>query len=244
MKILLAEDNAVNRRVALGLLSKRGHRVTVAVNGLEALKAMELESFDIVLMDVQMPEMGGLEATAAIRERERATGTHTRIVALTAHAMKGDQERCLAAGMDGYLVKPIDRTALYAAVEQHDLEVAAFATAVPPEAFDRAELVRLMGDDEHFVQEIIELFREDCPVQLAAIKTAIDQGDAKGLASAAHTLKGTAANLTARRVAEAARALELLGREGLMRATAGPWLHLEREVQQFLAAISGPATRA
>ena len=107
LSVLLAEDNLVNQRLAVRLLEKRGHRVVVAGTGLEALKALEKESFDLVLMDVQMPEMDGLEATAAIREKEKSTGGHQAVVALTAHAMKGDREKCLAGGMDGYLTKPI-----------------------------------------------------------------------------------------------------------------------------------------
>jgi len=107
MKVLLAEDNAVNQRLTVRLLEKRGHTVAVAGNGLEALAALRKESFDLVFMDVQMPEMDGYEATAAIREEETKSGRHQQIIALTAHAMKGDRERCLAAGMDGYLSKPI-----------------------------------------------------------------------------------------------------------------------------------------
>ena len=103
MKVLLAEDNAVNQRLTVRLLEKRGHTVAVAGNGLEALAALRKESFDLVFMDVQMPEMDGFEATAAIREEETKSGRHQQIIALTAHAMKGDRERCLAAGMDGYL---------------------------------------------------------------------------------------------------------------------------------------------
>jgi two-component system, sensor histidine kinase and response regulator len=107
LRILVAEDNAVNQRVAIRLLEKRGHRVALAANGREALEALEKETFDLVLMDLQMPEMGGIEATAALREKERIRGTHVPVIALTAHAMKGDSERCLAAGMDDYLSKPI-----------------------------------------------------------------------------------------------------------------------------------------
>jgi signal transduction histidine kinase/DNA-binding response OmpR family regulator len=107
LSVLLVEDNAVNQRLAARLLEKRGHRVVVAANGREALAALENKVFDLVLMDVQMPEMDGLEATAAIRKKERLSGKHLAVIALTAHAMKGDQERCLAAGMDGYLSKPI-----------------------------------------------------------------------------------------------------------------------------------------
>jgi CheY-like chemotaxis protein len=107
LHILLAEDNAINQRVAVRLLEKLGHMVTVANNGREALDAVQRHRFDLILMDVQMPEMGGFEATAQLRERERQSGVHVPIIALTAHAMKGDRERCLAAGMDGYLAKPI-----------------------------------------------------------------------------------------------------------------------------------------
>jgi two-component system, sensor histidine kinase and response regulator len=118
MKVLLAEDNIVNQRVAVGLLQRRGHDVTVVSTGVEALDALKTGRFDVVLMDVQMPVMGGFEATAAIRRAEEETGQHLRIVAMTAHAMAGDRERCLAAGMDGYLAKPIDPAVLFAAVEK------------------------------------------------------------------------------------------------------------------------------
>jgi PAS domain S-box-containing protein len=117
--ILLAEDNAVNRKVATKLLQKRGHTVVEAVNGREALKVLEQRTFDLVLMDVEMPEMNGLDATIAIRERERAGHTHVPIIAMTAHAMRGDREKCLAAGMDAYLPKPICAGALFAAI--HDV---------------------------------------------------------------------------------------------------------------------------
>ncbi len=112
LRVLLAEDNAVNRRLAMKLLEKRGHHVKAAVNGREALEAWEKERFDVILMDVQMPEMDGFEATAAIRIRERKTGQRQPIIAVTAHAMKGDREKCLKAGMDGYVTKPISITEL------------------------------------------------------------------------------------------------------------------------------------
>jgi two-component system sensor histidine kinase/response regulator len=106
LRVLLAEDNPVNRRLAKRLLEKRGHRVVLAVNGREAVEALEKESSDLVLMDLQMPEMDGLEAAVAIREKEKGSAFHQPIAALTAHAMKGDREICLAAGIDGYLTKP------------------------------------------------------------------------------------------------------------------------------------------
>jgi two-component system sensor histidine kinase/response regulator len=117
--ILLAEDNFVNQQVALGILLKQGYRVVVAVNGLEALKAFGEQTFDLVLMDVQMPEMGGFAATAEIRERERGRGTHVPIIAMTAHAMSGDRERCLAAGMDDYISKPIRGRALTELIDRY-----------------------------------------------------------------------------------------------------------------------------
>jgi CheY-like chemotaxis protein len=119
VRILLAEDNKVNQRVAVRMLEKDGHQVIVVGDGHQALAALEREDFDLVLMDVQMPEMGGLEATAAIREKEKSTGRHLPIVAMTAGAMQGDQEKCLAAGMDGYLSKPVRSQELREIVETH-----------------------------------------------------------------------------------------------------------------------------
>ena len=132
MQILIAEDNLVNQRVAATLLEKRGHSVTLAVTGREALEAWERRPFDIILMDVQMPEMDGFEATRAIREAETATGDHISIVAMTAHAMKGDRERCLAAGMDGYIPKPLEPKLLFEFVDQFGAEASSRRKA--PEA--------------------------------------------------------------------------------------------------------------
>ncbi|MGA2436302.1 MAG: response regulator, partial [Bryobacteraceae bacterium] len=116
-RVLVAEDNPVNQTLAVRLLERKGHTVVVANNGREAVQALDRERFDIVFMDVQMPEMDGFEATAAIRQKETATGAHMPIVAMTAHAMKGDEERCLAAGMDAYISKPIQPGRLYALIE-------------------------------------------------------------------------------------------------------------------------------
>ena len=132
LEILLAEDNAVNQRLATRLLEKRGHRVTVANNGREAVELLERSSYDLVLMDVQMPLLDGIEATTLIREREKETGIHQPIVALTAYAVKGDQDRCLAAGMDGYLPKPIRPEELDALLQTYRSKQAeAHASSVP-----------------------------------------------------------------------------------------------------------------
>ena len=117
LRILLAEDNLVNQALARKLLQKRGHTVAVANSGREAMDLLDQQLFDLVLMDVQMPEMDGFEATAALRAKEKRTGRHLPVIAMTAHAMKGDEERCLKAGMDGYVAKPVAPTALYAAIE-------------------------------------------------------------------------------------------------------------------------------
>jgi two-component system, sensor histidine kinase and response regulator len=123
------EDNAVNQTLAVRLLEKRGYVVSVAGNGREGLAAFERENFDVVLMDVQMPEMDGFEATAAIREKEKTTGLHLPIIAMTANALKGDEERCIAAGMDGYISKPIRTLELFATIERLLANADAPATA-------------------------------------------------------------------------------------------------------------------
>jgi len=124
-KVLVAEDNAVNQRLVQRLLERRGHVPTIVGDGAEAVAALSNGSFDLVLMDVQMPNMDGFQATAAIREREKQTGGHIPIIAMTAHAMRGDRERCLAAGMDGYVSKPLRSDDFYAAVESCGQDLAA-----------------------------------------------------------------------------------------------------------------------
>ena len=198
-RILLVEDNVVNQRVASGLLTRRGHHVTVAQDGREALARLERETFDLVLMDLQMPVMGGLDATVAIRLRERATGQHIRIVAMTAHAMNSDRERCLAAGMDGYLSKPIDPPMLFAVVEQDGDGGGVQAAVAGPVTFDEDALRhRLSGDDE-LMTDVIRVFLEDLPVRLAAIKDAVTSRNADALRAAAHALKGRGRQSVGRR---------------------------------------------
>jgi CheY-like chemotaxis protein/HPt (histidine-containing phosphotransfer) domain-containing protein len=236
-RILLAEDNVVNQRVAVGLLNKRGHQVTVVNNGLEALAAHHSGTFDVVLMDVQMPEMGGFDATAAIRNRERSSGApRLRIVAMTAHAMIGDRERCLTAGMDDYLAKPIDPRALYAAVER------ATIAAQPPRPagdlpFDRPALLERLSGDEQLLADVVQLFLEDCPQRVAAIKVAIEAGSADGVRAEAHGLKGAAGNLSAEPVVRAARALEELGTGGRLDGADQAWQKLSAETDRLLDAL-------
>ena len=226
-RVLLAEDNIVNQRVAIGLLNRRGHQVTVVENGREAADAVAREHFDIVLMDLQMPVMGGLEATKAIRERERGLSRdRVRIVAMTAHAMSGDRERCLAADMDGYLAKPTESRALFAEVEGPE------GLSTPP--IDQADLVSRLHGDAEVAAEIVRLFTEECPTLLDGIRTAIDQRDVTAARRAAHTLKGAAATAAAVGIAEAAALLEVLAAEGHVDAFESAWLRISNEVHALL----------
>jgi two-component system sensor histidine kinase/response regulator len=233
VKVLLVEDNVVNQRVAVGLLARRGHVVTVANDGIEALAAMDTGAFDVVLMDLQMPHMGGFEATAEIRRRELESGGHVRIVAMTAHAMSGDRERCLAAGMDEYVAKPIDPAALYASVERPDVpdrgahvaDVSARAAA----PIDHDSLMKRLGGDVQLFAEVTRLFLEDCPVRLAAIGAAVDREDAEQIRATAHALKGAAGNISATKLFEATAALERIGAERRLPAARAAWRRLEAE---------------
>src|SRR5471032_1478246 len=164
LRVLLAEDNVVNQRLAQSLLERRGHKVTIAANGREALSAYDRHAFDVILMDVQMPEMGGFEATEAIRARERESGTRVPIVAMTAHAMKGDRERCLGAGMDEYLTKPLDSRKLCLLVEEIAAGRAPAVDEGIPEVSD--QVLARVGGDRELLAEISRLFVDDAPRHL------------------------------------------------------------------------------
>ena len=235
-KVLLAEDNIVNQRVAVGLLSRRGHQVTVVANGHEAVDAVARDQFDIVLMDLQMPVMGGLEATKAIREGERgASSQRVRIVAVTAHAMSGDRERCLAAGMDGYLAKPTESHALLAEVEGPG-----DGPSTPP--IDETDLVNRLHGDTDLAAEIVRLFIEECPTLLNGIRSAIDQRDGSAVQRAAHTLKGAAGTAAAVGIAESAALLEVLAAEGDLAAFEGAWSRISTEASALLDMRSAAAS--
>jgi two-component system, sensor histidine kinase and response regulator len=232
-KILLAEDNVVNQRVAVGLLEKRGHHVTVANNGREAVDAVLRERFDVVLMDVQMPVMGGIEATGAIRMHEATAGGHVRIIAMTAHAMSGDRDRCLAAGMDGYLSKPINQAVLSKVIERGgDGDLPS-----PRAAIDKSGLLARVGGDVDLMREVIHLFLEDCPMRLSAIRAAVVSGNAEALRNAAHALRGAAGTLSAAGVVDAALVLERLGAENKMAPAEAAWKTLNAEAAHLAAAL-------
>ncbi len=239
MHILLVEDNVVNQRVALGLLNRRGHTVTVAENGQEALDLLERERFDVVLMDLQMPVMGGLEATREIRTREAGTGTHLRIIAMTAHAMAGDRDRCLSGGMDGYVSKPINPQVLFSVVEQDIEQTSADAARPVPQAeiFDRPALLNRVAGDEQLMHEVICIFLDECPKQLAAIRQALTERSAEAVRTTAHALRGAAGNLGANALFEAAGALERAGAERRMDAAEAAWRRLSEDAAHVVETL-------
>ena len=221
-RILLAEDGAINQQVAVRLLEERGHSVVVVSNGRAAVEQVAAQAsassaeppFDVVLMDVQMPEMDGLEATAAIRRAEEQTGGHVPIIAMTAHAMKGDRDRFLAAGMDGYVAKPVRPHQLYAAVEGGGPNAEAGLPAPADLPFEWDSALENVGGDEAMLRELAEMFFAECPKLMQQIREYIAGADGPELRRAAHTLKGSAHVFGAAAAADAAHRLEEIGREG------------------------------
>ena len=249
VNVLLVEDNIVNQRVAAGLLTRRGHVVTLAQNGQEALDRLAVATFDLVLMDLQMPVMGGLEATLAIRARERMTGLHVRIVAMTAHAMDSDRERCLEGGMDDYLSKPIDPETLFTMVERTEDEAPAAAVRTEM-TFDEDALRRRLAADTELMAEVIRVFLEDLAVQLVAIDGAIVGHDTEALGAAAHALKGAAGALSGDALSKAAEGLERAAASNDPALTAAAWRLAEIEAGRLAAVLrhhlppAGPYPRA
>jgi two-component system, sensor histidine kinase and response regulator len=244
LRVLLAEDNAVNQLVALRLLERFGHTVTVAANGKKALEAWEKGGFDAILMDVQMPEMNGWETTQAIREKERSTGGRIPIIAMTAHAMKGDDERCFAAGMDDYLTKPIRTEELMTVLEKVGARKAArevrVERAIPStdaEAVDLAAALERLGGDRSLYDELVGVFKNECPGMAAEMRRAIDDRDVKTLARSAHTLRGSSSNLGAVAVAEAALELEKLARSEKLEGAGEQFKVLENEMQRLFSEL-------
>jgi CheY-like chemotaxis protein len=236
LKVLLAEDNTVNQKLVIRLLERHGHDVTVAFNGREAFDAVKAERFDVVLMDVQMPEMDGLEATAAIRAHEQSNGKHVRIIAMTAHAMKGDRERCLEAGMDSYLPKPIQASDLYAALDGVAAVVPASADP-QTEAPDFAKAQSRLGGDRELLKELVGVFIEEWPKWRKELAEAASAADATRLKRFAHTVKGSMGQFEAARAFELAQRLEGLAKEGRLEGFADANKALEVEIERILPAF-------
>jgi CheY-like chemotaxis protein len=230
LRILVAEDNAVNQAVITRALQKMGHTPVLAQTGIEALELASTEKFDVVFMDIQMPEMDGLAATAAIREKEITTRTHLPIFAMTAHAMAGDRERCLEAGMDGYITKPVRFSDIEQTLSGLTKEPAT-SNAPPEEAsWNRDEALGRIDGDEELLQEMCQIFLEHSPELLQKLQQAVAAGDFDGVTRAAHSLKGEAGYLSAGGTSQAARELEEMGRGKDLSRAQGTLAILEQEV--------------
>lgn len=243
--ILLAEDNPVNQQVAVRLLEKAGHRVTIAEDGRQACTLAVAGSFDVILMDVQMPEMDGFEATEAIRTAEAITGKHTPIIAMTAHAMKGDRERCLGAGMDDYLSKPIHSADLKRVLGRLQTETdQALASRVvtlsrPNDcAYDRARALANFADDEDLLAEIITLFLDSLAPRLGEIRSAIDVANCTALYRSAHSLRGAASNLAAEDFTSITLRLEECADQQNTQGAADALAELEQEAARLAIELS------
>jgi CheY-like chemotaxis protein len=227
-RILLAEDNVVNQEVALGNLRKLGYDADVAVNGLEVLYALESRQYDIILMDCQMPEIDGYETTRQIRHRENG-GHHTRIIAMTANAMVGDRDKCLAAGMDDYLSKPLRRAELRAALERNSPQ--------PASPLSEQILLGIVEDDPQELATLVDLFIATAPESITQMRAALDALDANRLAMAAHTLKGSSASLGATTLREVCAQIEKNGREANLNGAADLVASAAEELHRFCDAL-------
>jgi len=237
LRILLAEDNAVNQKLVVRMLEKRGHSILVTVNGKEALAAIEKQAFDLVLMDVQMPDMDGFEATAEIRRREKESGGHIPIIAMTAHAMKGDRERCLDAGMDAYVSKPIAIKDLLDTIHcsfPSDGESDGPCPAGRPEsaAIDMEVALGRVDGDAELLQELAGIFLDEYPRMMSDIRAAIGNHDCEALQRAAHALKGSVGNFGAEGTAESALRLETMGRNADLSDVEKALVDLEQEMER------------
>jgi PAS domain S-box-containing protein len=236
LRLLVAEDNAVNRQLALALLAKLGYQADVAQNGLEALDALERKTYDVVLMDVQMPELDGLEATRRIRDRFRSTDGPT-IIAMTANAMEGDRDACLAAGMDDYLAKPIR-------VDELSAALARCRPVRARETLDQSALDALAsslgggGEGRSAVGELVDTFLDDAPTLMATLHGAVERGDAEAARRAAHSLKSNGATFGAEPFAELCRELEARTREGELDAAPGLLARAEEEWERVREALA------
>jgi signal transduction histidine kinase/CheY-like chemotaxis protein/HPt (histidine-containing phosphotransfer) domain-containing protein len=247
LRVLIAEDNVVNQHLVTRLLAKRGHTGVLARNGREAIARLEQERFDLVLMDIQMPEMDGFEATAAIREMEKGNGSHMPIIAMTANAMKGDRERCLEAGMDDYVSKPIHGQELYRVVESALDRPRDSARPEPPPSdgiFDRATALDRVDGDESLLKEVMQLSLDDHPRLVSEIHAAIVTRDQSGLQRAAHTLKGSLASLGATSVSEAASRIEMKGRTGDFDGAEEAYQALEKEMGRLTPVLEALSTES
>jgi PAS domain S-box-containing protein len=233
LRILLAEDNPINSLVAVRVLEKHGHQVVAVTNGREALAKLGeagAAGYDVILMDIQMPELDGLETTATIRAAEAISGRHIPIIAMTAHAMSGDRERCLAAGMDGYVSKPIEIEKLKAALEAAVPGRHTVAGGSSAETFERNEILARLDGNVSLLAEAADIFLQCCPAYVGNIRTAVAEGNAGNLEFAAHAMKSSVCNFGARSVVESAQQLETMGRENNLGRAGEVLQELEKQI--------------
>jgi PAS domain S-box-containing protein len=251
MRILVAEDNTVNQRLATDVLEREGHRVQVAGSGREAIAMLQREEFDLVLMDIQMPELDGLQATAHIRQMEHISGKRLPIVAMTAQTGEFDRQRCLKAGMDAYVSKPIRVSELMNLIESVvpggcSMESKTDQESVVEEQFahlDEALALSRVGGDFELLREVVGLFLDDYPRALEKIRTAVAANDASGVEHNAHSLKGSVSTFGAKDVFEAALALEKLGRSGNLSGAQDGLRTLEKALQDLRPDLEGLQAR-
>ena len=248
LRVLLAEDNRVNQKLALRLLIKMGHDAVLAANGKEAVDLVRLSEFDLILMDIQMPIMGGVEAVREIRAFEKRTGARHTIIAMTAHAMAGDAEKYLQSGMDGYVSKPIRVDLLIAEIErcvnggigktsrkEKDRTMSQGKSSVVE--FEVDELLARVDNDRELLRELLDIFKDDSPRHLQALREAVGRADTLMVASEAHALKGMLSNLSAKPAAAKAAELELLARKSKTANFAEALAAFEQQMNQLMPEI-------
>jgi GAF domain-containing protein/CheY-like chemotaxis protein len=233
--ILLAEDNPINQQLVIRMLANRGYTAQVVSTGGEALAALEQQAFDVVLMDVQMPEMDGFEATAAIRERERGTNRRIPIIAMTAYAMRSDREKCLNAGMDAYVSKPMTAASLYATIDHLLRSDAAHTVPGGESSVDLSKVLDTVDGDKALLAELVDAFNHGYPARVAEVRKAIIRGHDKRLERAAHVLKGEVGLFGAQTAYHPADTLEIMGREGHLESASYILQELERELEHVVS---------
>jgi CheY-like chemotaxis protein len=251
LSVLVADDTPANQKVVKAILTRRGHEVELADNGRQALDRLSQRPFDVVLMDAQMPMMDGLEAATAIRRMPDPARSHVPIIAMTAHALRGDRERCLAAGMDDYLPKPIDVASLVARVEFYGtsrhgelLPGGAGAPAAPfapkshgPLSESEERMLARLGGDARLLGEVIRLFQQEAPTIVRAMRAALEASDSESLLRGAHSLRGLAGSFDDEPTIEAARTVERYAASGDLADSALALKPLERELARLASAL-------
>ncbi len=244
LRILLAEDNPVNQKVVSMMLQRRGHEVTLVDNGKQAVECCQREAFDLVLMDIQMPEMDGFEALTSIRTMKQTENRNwsTPIVALTAHAMKGDQDRCLDAGFDDYLSKPIRSADLERTIAGFSSRALKPACVPPVSGFDRTFALEQAGGDECLLRELIELFRVRAPGQLQSVSDGIERGDCQATARSVHLFKGSLSHFLNPQALAPLHELEHLSKSGRMDEVREQFNRVKSLTEELLAVMSRTAS--